>query len=84
MNAVLITRCDCRKTVQVDRPEPPATITIEMDHMPENWPNPNRVFEFVGHHQVHGYPMYLEALDMIDGKVVKGVFYPPGEEPTDA
>ena len=59
MIVTLVTRCDCRKTIEIDATEPPPGIQVALD-LPEGCPETNRRFSYVGDHKIHQTPCYLE------------------------
>ena len=61
MNIVLVTRCGCRSTQSIEASEAPPGIQMELD-VPEGYPQTIRRFSFVGNHQIHDLPVYLEDL----------------------
>lgn len=72
MNVVLVTRCGCRQTTQISANEPPPGIQMELD-VPKDHEQVIRRFSYVGDHQLHQTPMYLEDLPP-EGNIINAEF----------
>lgn len=57
MNVILVTRCGCKQQMQLSATEPPPGIKVELDLSEKK---AVRRFSYVGKHQIHQTPMYLE------------------------
>lgn len=72
MIVILVTRCGCRKTQEIQASEAPPGIVLELD-VPAEYPGKSdRRFSYVGDDRVSSVPVYLEDIEQFDSNVVDG------------